>query len=99
MVPFSDITFHFDPGAILRPGDLIAWLLVGLIAGFFASVLVRGKGYGCLGNIAVGLIGSVIGSLLASALDLGTFHFLGSILISLIGAVILVSILQYFTKK
>jgi uncharacterized membrane protein YeaQ/YmgE (transglycosylase-associated protein family) len=83
--------------SILQPGGLVAWLLVGLIAGFLASLFVRGRGYGCLGNIIVGLIGSVIGGYLASVLELGTFRFWGSIVISLIGAIILVVILQLFT--
>jgi hypothetical protein len=39
---------HLASGIILQPGDLLAWLIVGLIAGFFASVIVRGRGYGCL---------------------------------------------------
>ncbi len=43
-------------GTSLAPGDLIAWLFVGLIAGFFASSVVRGRGYGCIGNILVGLV-------------------------------------------
>jgi uncharacterized membrane protein YeaQ/YmgE (transglycosylase-associated protein family) len=83
--------------SILQPGGLVAWLLVGLIAGFLASLFVRGRGYGCLGNIIVGLIGSVIGGYLASVLELGTFRFWGSIVISFIGAIILVAILQLFT--
>lgn len=79
---------------ILQPGNIIAWLIVGLIAGALAGTVMRGRGYGCIGNIIVGLVGSVIGSILASALDLGTFHFCGSIFISFIGAAIFVAILQ-----
>lgn len=84
-------------GAILEPGGLIAWLIVGLIAGFLASVFVRGRSSGCIGNIIVGLVGSVIGGLLASILDLGQFYFVGTIVISFIGACILLVILQFFT--
>ncbi|HLZ61488.1 MAG TPA: GlsB/YeaQ/YmgE family stress response membrane protein [Ktedonosporobacter sp.] len=88
-----------DVGAILRPGDLIAWLLVGLIAGYLANVLVRGRGAGCLGNIVIGLIGSVIGAILASALDVGQqFHFCGTIFVSFIGAAILLAVLRLFTS-
>lgn len=88
-------SIHFSD--ILQPGNIISWLIVGLIAGALAGVIVRGRGFGCFGNIVVGLVGSVIGGMLASALDLGTFHFCGSIFISFIGAVIFVSILQIFT--
>lgn len=94
------ITFHvIDISRVLQPGDLISWLLVGLIAGYLANVLVRGRSAGCIGNIIVGLVGSFIGGILATALDLGTFHFCGTIFISLIGASILLAILQLFTGR
>lgn len=86
-----------DITTVLQPGNIISWLLVGLIAGALAGFFIRGRDFGCLGNIIVGLIGSVIGGILASALDLGTFHFCGSIFISFVGACILVAILQLFT--
>jgi uncharacterized membrane protein YeaQ/YmgE (transglycosylase-associated protein family) len=82
---------------ILQPGGLLAWLIVGLIAGFFASLFVRGHSSGCIGNIIVGLVGSVIGGILANALDLGEFHFWGTVLIAFIGASILLAVLQFFT--
>lgn len=85
-------------GTLLAPGDLLAWLIVGLIAGFVASVIVRGKGYGCLGNIIVGLIGSVIGGFLASFFGFsGIYHFWGSVLVSIIGAVLFVWLLNVLT--
>ena len=86
-----------DIGNVLHPGDLIAWLLVGLIAGYLANVLVRGRGAGCLGNIVIGLIGSVVGSILASALDLGQFHFCGCIFVSFVGAALLLALFRLLT--
>lgn len=91
------VTHSVNFSDILQPGNIISWLIVGLIAGALAGRLVRGRGFGCFGDIVVGLIGSVIGGVIASVFDLGTFHFCGSIFISLIGAVILVVILQLFT--
>jgi uncharacterized membrane protein YeaQ/YmgE (transglycosylase-associated protein family) len=86
------VHFHID--------NLVTWLIVGAIAGFLASVLVRGRGYGCIGNTVVGLIGAVIGGYLASLLNLQeTFFFWGSIGISFVGACVLVFILQMFTGR
>jgi uncharacterized membrane protein YeaQ/YmgE (transglycosylase-associated protein family) len=83
---------------VLQPGNIIAWLVVGLIAGGLAGMLVRGRGFGCLGNIVVGLIGSFIGATLASALNWGgQFKFCGSVFVSLLGAVIFVALLQLVT--
>ena len=74
------------------------WLLVGLIAGFLASAFIRGRGYGCIGNIIVGLIGAFIGGFLADLLNIqGTYHFWGSVVIAFIGSGILVAILQFIT--
>ncbi len=53
---------------------------------------------GCIGNIVVGLVGAVIGGYLASLLGItGNFHFWGTVLISFLGAVILLIILGALT--
>jgi uncharacterized membrane protein YeaQ/YmgE (transglycosylase-associated protein family) len=75
--------------------DLLSWLFVGLLAGFFASVVVRGRGYGCILDIVIGLVGAFIGGFLASFLGItGTFHFWGTLLIAFLGACVLVAILK-----
>src|SRR5579885_894922 len=50
---------------------IIWWLIVGLIAGFLASVVMRGGGYGIVGDIIAGLIGAFVGGFLANLLGLG----------------------------
>jgi uncharacterized membrane protein YeaQ/YmgE (transglycosylase-associated protein family) len=84
-------------GDVLVPGNIIAWLIVGLIAGALAGTFVRGRGFGCLGDIVVGLIGAVIGGYIAGLLNLGSFGFCGSIVVAFVGACILVAIIQLFT--
>jgi len=82
-------------GAALEPGGIIAWLVVGLIAGFLASVVMRGGGYGIIGDIIVGIIGAFSGGLLANLLfPSATFGLVGSIVVAFIGAVILIAILR-----
>ena len=44
------------------PRGIIAWLLLGLIAGWLAGKLSRGRGFGCITDIILGLIGSVVGA-------------------------------------
>src|SRR4051794_7372955 len=82
-------------GAALNPGGLLAWIVVGLIAGFLASVVMRGGGYGVLGDIIVGVVGAFIGGLLMNLLapDVNT-GFWGSIVVAFIGACILIAILR-----
>jgi len=84
--------------AALDPGGLLAWLIVGLIAGFLASVIMRGGGYGMVGDIVVGLVGAFIGGLLANLLAPGeTFGFWGSVVVSIIGACVLIALLRAFS--
>ncbi len=80
-------------GFALQPGNILIWLLVGLIAGFVASLIMRGSGAGILGDIVFGLIGGFVGGLIAGLLFPGaTFGFWGSLLFAIIGAIIVIAI-------
>src|SRR5713101_1875419 len=70
------------------------WLVVGLIAGFLASRVMRGGGYGLVGDIVVGIIGAIIGGWLAGLLGLGSYGLIGTIVVAFIGACILIAILH-----
>lgn len=78
--------------------SIVVWLIIGLVAGFLASVVMRGGGYGVVGDIVVGLIGAVIGGFLAGLLGLGASGLIGSIIIAFIGAVILIAILRAVSR-
>ncbi len=77
---------------------ILSWIVVGLIAGWLAGVVVKGGGYGCIGDVIVGVVGGLIGGFIASYF----FHVgdpmsginLPSILIAFAGAVILVVLLR-----
>jgi uncharacterized membrane protein YeaQ/YmgE (transglycosylase-associated protein family) len=76
---------------------LIGWLVIGLLAGWLAGKMARGRGFGCIGDILIGLIGSVIGGWIFT--QLGIVHantFLYSLAAATIGAVLLVSIAHLF---
>ncbi len=73
---------------------LLIWLVVGAIAGWLAGLIVKGYGFGLIGNIVVGIIGAVIAGWLFPKLNipLGT-GWVGAIISSAIGAVILLVII------
>ncbi|MGB7438958.1 MAG: GlsB/YeaQ/YmgE family stress response membrane protein [Candidatus Acidiferrum sp.] len=76
---------------------LIGWLVIGLLAGWLAGKLARGRGFGCIGDVVLGLIGSVIGGWIFT--QLGIVHtdtFLFSLAAATLGAVVLVSIAHLF---
>ncbi len=81
--------------ATLDPGGLIMWLIVGLVAGFLASRVMSGGGYGLVGDLVVGIIGAFLGGWVSGLLGIGgAYGLLGSIVIAFIGACILLAILH-----
>jgi uncharacterized membrane protein YeaQ/YmgE (transglycosylase-associated protein family) len=86
--------------ATLEPGSLLAWLIVGLVAGFFAGRVMHGGGFGVIGDIVVGIIGAFIGGWISGLLGIGgSYGLLGSIVIAFIGACILIALLRVFTGR
>jgi uncharacterized membrane protein YeaQ/YmgE (transglycosylase-associated protein family) len=79
----------------LDPGGIIAWLVVGLVAGWLAGVVMKGGGFGLIGDIIVGLIGAFVGGLVFSLITGGgTAGFWGSIAVAFVGAVILIAVVR-----
>jgi len=78
---------------------IIAWLIIGAVAGWLAGVLVKGGGFGIVVDIIVGIVGAFIGGWLASAMGMaaGT-SMIGSIITATIGAVILLFILRMIKR-
>ena len=79
---------------------IVAWILVGLIAGWLAGRVMRGGGYGLIGDIIVGVVGGLLGGWIAtSVLHIGAevngFN-LESILVAFLGAIVLLVLLRVF---
>ena len=74
--------------------SIIGWIVLGLIAGWLAGLVMRGGGYGIIGDIILGIIGAVVGGFLSSALlgvDVTGFN-VTSLLIAVVGAIIVIAI-------
>jgi len=74
---------------MLAPESVLAWIIIGAIAGWLAGVLVKGYGHGLVGNIVIGILGAGVASLLAPSLGLHTESFGGNIVASVLGALVL----------
>ncbi len=74
--------------------SLFILLLVGLIAGWLAGIVMKGGGYGIVGDIIVGILGSLIGGFLFGLLGLGASGILGNIIMAFVGAVVLIFIMR-----
>jgi uncharacterized membrane protein YeaQ/YmgE (transglycosylase-associated protein family) len=79
----------------LEPGGIIAWLVVGLIAGWLAGLVMKGGGYGLIGDIVIGIVGAFVGGFVFSLITGGgTAGFWGSIAVAFVGAVILIAVVR-----
>ena len=82
---------------------ILAWIVVGLIAGWLASQVMRGGGYGLIGDIIVGILGALIGGFLAANLlnmpNAVNGINITSILVAFVGAVILLAILRVVSGR
>lgn len=79
--------------------SLLFWfLVVGLIAGWLAGVLVRGRGYGVVADIVVGILGAVVGGFLFGLLGFNASSLLGEILMATAGAVVFLAIVKAIHK-
>ncbi len=83
--------------ALYIPQSVIAWIIIGLLAGWIAGTISRGRGFGCIANIVLGLVGAVLGGWIFSKLGIERYGFLYSLAAATVGAVILVAIARLFS--
>jgi uncharacterized membrane protein YeaQ/YmgE (transglycosylase-associated protein family) len=76
---------------------LIGWIAIGLIAGWLAGKIARGAGFGCVTDVILGLVGSVLGGWIFMKLGIFGGGFLYSLAAATVGAVILVAIVHLFS--
>jgi uncharacterized membrane protein YeaQ/YmgE (transglycosylase-associated protein family) len=77
---------------------LLIFLAIGAVAGWLAGTIMRGGGFGLLGNMVVGVIGAVVGGFLFSALGVAASGLLGSIITATVGAAALLFVVGLFKK-
>ena len=70
---------------------MLYWIIVGIIAGWLAGKIVRGAGFGLIGDLVLGLIGGLVGGWIFGALGIaGPNGLIGGVLIATVGAIVLV---------
>lgn len=76
---------------------ILSWIIVGLIAGWLAGLVMKGSGYGVIGNIVVGIVGALLGGYLSTLLFDGSTVSginLQSLLIATLGSIVLIAIVR-----
>ncbi|HKD74306.1 MAG TPA: GlsB/YeaQ/YmgE family stress response membrane protein [Ktedonobacterales bacterium] len=84
---------HLILGALadLNPGNFIAWIIVGGLAGWIAGRFFGG-GWGFFGDIILGLLGALLGALIVGLFVQASFGFWGTLLVSVLGSAIILAI-------
>ena len=78
--------------------DLIIFLVIGAVAGWLAGQIMKGGGFGLVGDIIVGVIGSLIGGWLFGVFGIAVGGLIGSIIAAVVGAIILIAILRLIKR-
>lgn len=79
--------------------EFLVFLLIGIIAGFLAGKILKGGGFGLIGNLVVGILGAVLGGFLFGLLGVTTGDgFWGSLVTATIGAIVLLWLISFVKK-
>jgi uncharacterized membrane protein YeaQ/YmgE (transglycosylase-associated protein family) len=81
--------------------SIIAWIVLGLLAGWIAGMLMRGGGYGLIGDLVLGILGAIVGGWLTGVLlgrDMVNGFNVESLIVAIIGAVVLIAISRLFSR-
>jgi len=78
--------------------SILMVLIVGAIAGWIAGKLMKGRGFGAIGNIVIGVIGAVIGHFLFGLLGVTAGGLIGSIVMATVGALVLLYVVNAIKK-
>lgn len=74
-------------------------ILIGLVAGYLGSRIVRGSGSGLILNLVIGLIGALLGGWLFGLFGLGTSNLVGTLITATVGSVVLLWVVNLFTPQ
>jgi uncharacterized membrane protein YeaQ/YmgE (transglycosylase-associated protein family) len=79
--------------------EIVWFILIGLVAGWLAGQLMKGGGFGVIGDIVVGVVGALIGGFLFRALGVSSGGgLIGALVVATIGAVVLIFLLRLFKR-
>ena len=72
----------------------VIWIIGGIIAGWLTGLIMKGKGFGLIGDLVIGLVGGLLGGWLARLIGLQATSWIGQILVAVAGGIILVAIIR-----
>jgi uncharacterized membrane protein YeaQ/YmgE (transglycosylase-associated protein family) len=79
--------------------DFVWFALIGLCAGWLAGQIMKGSGFGLVGDLIIGVIGAILGAFIFRSMGLAANGMLGQLIVATVGAVVLLALLHLVTKR
>lgn len=79
--------------------ELLWVLLIGIVAGWLAGQIMKGRGFGLWGNLIVGVIGSLLGSFLFGLIGLAAYGLVARLVMAVVGAVVLLYLISFVRRS
>ena len=80
-------------------GYWLWFLFIGAVIGWLAGIIVRGRGFGIIGDIVIGIVGAMLGGWIAGLMGLYTSSSFGAFFVALAGAVVLVGLTRFVVRR
>ena len=78
--------------------DILGFLVIGIVAGWIASVIMRGHGFGLVGDLIIGIVGAFIGGMLFRAMGITAYGVFGALAMAVVGAVVLLGLAGFLRR-
>lgn len=78
--------------------DIIWFLIIGIVAGWLAGKIMKGSGFGLIGDLVVGVIGALLGGFLFGLLGLSANGLIGSLITATVGAIVLLFLIRLIKR-
>jgi uncharacterized membrane protein YeaQ/YmgE (transglycosylase-associated protein family) len=78
--------------------DIVWFLIIGIVAGWLAGKIMRGGGFGLIGDLVVGVIGALLGGFLFGLLGLSANGLVGSLVTATVGAIVLLFLIHLIKR-
>ena len=75
------------------------FLLIGILAGYITGRLTKGSGFGILGDLVIGILGSFLGGFIFRLVGIAAYGLLGQLIMAVIGALVLIKLIGYLRHK
>ena len=79
--------------------DFVWFIVIGIVAGFLAGVIMKGGGYGIIGDLILGVLGALLGGFLFGLLGITSGGLIGSLITATIGAIVLIAIVRLIKRR